>query len=61
MDIKVISDKVKYTENYIEAKYEYQYTSASRNGNKILVRCINYFMLNIFKKSVVVKIQIQIS
>lgn len=38
MDIKVNSDKVKYTENYIESKYEYQYTRANRDGNKITVR-----------------------
>lgn len=37
MDIKVNSDNVKYSENYIEAKYEYQYTRANRDGNKITV------------------------
>lgn len=37
MDIKVNSDRVKYTENFIEALYEYQYTSTTREGNKITV------------------------
>lgn len=37
MEIKVNSENVKYSDNYIEAKYEYQYTRATRDGNKITV------------------------
>lgn len=37
MEIKINSDNVKYHENYIEAKYEYQYTKSTRDGNKITV------------------------
>ncbi|CAH1973687.1 unnamed protein product [Acanthoscelides obtectus] len=37
VDITVDSANVKYTPNYIEAKYDYQYTSAVKEGSRILV------------------------
>lgn len=37
MEINVNSENVKYSDNYVEAKYEYQYTRATRDGNKIMV------------------------
>ncbi|RZC35638.1 Inos-1-P synth domain containing protein [Asbolus verrucosus] len=37
MDIVVNSPNVKYTENYIEANYDYLHTRAEKNGNKIEV------------------------
>lgn len=38
MEIVVNSPNVKYTENYIETKYTYEYTRAEKQGNQILVR-----------------------
>ncbi|CAH1116300.1 unnamed protein product [Phaedon cochleariae] len=35
--VEVDSDNVSYTENYIETKYKYEYTTAERNGNVIKV------------------------
>lgn len=43
MEIVVDSPSVKYTEDYIETNYDYHYTHAEKNGNKIKV-CINYFI-----------------
>lgn len=37
MDIKVDSDIVIYSEDYIEAKYDYQYTKAEKVGNRLVV------------------------
>ncbi|KAJ8923453.1 hypothetical protein NQ315_002012 [Exocentrus adspersus] len=37
MEIVVNSPNVKYSENFIEAKYEYQHATAERDGNKIVV------------------------
>lgn len=38
MEIVVKSPKVKYSENYIEANYDYLYTKAEKRGNNIEVR-----------------------
>lgn len=37
MEIKVNSENVKYTKDYIEAKYDYQFTKVDTDGNKITV------------------------
>lgn len=37
MELKVDSPNVNYTPEYIESKYEYQYTRAEKNGKEILV------------------------
>lgn len=41
MQVVVNSPNVKYTENYIESKYDYQYTKAKKEGNQILVSNFN--------------------
>lgn len=41
MEIVVNSPNVKYTEHFIEAKYEYQHATARKDGNKIVVSGYN--------------------
>lgn len=37
MDIVVDSPNVKYSDNFIEAKYDYPHATARKDGNKIVV------------------------
>ncbi|CAG9773985.1 unnamed protein product [Ceutorhynchus assimilis] len=41
MDLVVISPNVKYTDKYIEAQYNYQYTKSEQNGKNIMATNIN--------------------
>ncbi|KAL3273938.1 hypothetical protein HHI36_015362 [Cryptolaemus montrouzieri] len=38
MEVFVDSENVKYSDNYIESKYDYQYSTAEKTGNKITVK-----------------------
>lgn len=37
MEIKVNSDNVSYSQDYIQAEYKYQYTKAEKVGNQLVV------------------------
>lgn len=45
MELKVDSPNVNYTPQYIESKYEYQYTKAEKSGQQILVSFQNCISL----------------
>lgn len=48
MEVYVSSPNVKYTDDYIEAIYDYQSTKVEKRGSKYLVRIFTIFLFTLF-------------
>lgn len=56
MEVVVNSPNVKYTENYIEANYDYHTTKVERRGQKFVVSTSLLFQIITYNRKLMLKI-----